>query len=102
MVAIFFSRANADSIEIGAGFSSSITSPRTSSFSNCPRVGSFIAKAPKATTTTGMPSRYQAQRQPSGPPNEVAIAAVRTGLARPTPCAPMPMTAAIRARMPIG
>ena len=34
IVAIFFSRANAASIEIGAGSASSMTSPSTSSFSN--------------------------------------------------------------------
>ena len=102
MVAIFLRRANADSIEIGAGFSSSMTSPRTSSFSNWPRGGSFIANAAIATTATGIPSRYQAQRHPSGPPAQVAIAAANTGLHRPIPCAPMFMTADMRARMPIG
>ncbi len=102
MVAIFLMRANADSIEIGAGSSSSITSPRTSSFSNWPRGGSFILKATIATTPTGMPRRYHAHRQPSGPPAQVAIAAASTGEQSPMPCAPMFITADMRARMPIG
>ena len=64
--------------------------------------GSFIAKAPSPTSAAGIPSRYQAQRHPSGPPTQVAIAAVRTGLARPAPCAPICIVADMRARMPIG
>jgi len=66
IVLIFLMRANAASMEIGAGSSSSMTSPSTSSFSNCPRGGSFMKKARIATSATGMPSRYQAQRHPSG------------------------------------
>ena len=61
-----------------------------------------MKNANTATITTGMPRMYQAQRQPSGPPAHVAIAATRIGLVMPTPCAPMFMTADIRARMPIG
>ena len=95
-------RANAASIEIGAGCSSSISSPSTSCFSNWPRGGSFMKNARTATSTTGIPSRNQAQRQPSTPPAQVAIAAHRIGLARPMPCAPICITADIRARMPIG
>ena len=41
IVAIFFSRANAASIDGCAGFSSSMTSPSTSSFSYWPRGGSL-------------------------------------------------------------
>ena len=102
MVRMRLMRAKAASIEIGAGFSSSINSPSTSCFSNCPRGGSFMKKATIATITTGIPSRNHAQRQPSVPPAQVAMAAHRTGLASPSPCAPMFIVADIRARMPIG
>ena len=102
IVRIRLMRANAASIEIGAGCSSSITSPSTSCFSNWPRGGSFMKNARNATRITGMPRMNQAQRQPSTPPAQVAIAAHSTGLASPMPCAPMFMTADIRARMPIG
>ena len=95
-------RANAASIEIGAGCSSSKSSPSTSCFSNWPRVGSFMKNARIATSTTGMPRRNHAQRQPSVPPAQVAMAAEMTGLASPMPCAPICMVADIRARMPIG
>ena len=84
-------------MEIGAGCSSSMTSPRTSCFSNCPRGGSFMKKARIATMTTGIPSRNHAHRQPSVPPAQVAMAAHRTGLASPMPCAPMFITADMRA-----
>ena len=102
MVAIFFSRAKAASIEMGAGCSSSTTSCSTWSFSNWPRGGSFMKKAPMATSDTGIPSRYQAQRQPCWPPAMSAMAATRTGLTRPraweAPC----MAADMRARTPMG
>ena len=64
MVAMRLSRVKAASMEMGAGRSSSITSCSTWSFSNCPRGGSFMKKAPIATTDTGMPSTYHAQRHP--------------------------------------
>ena len=95
-------RAKAASIEMGAGCSSSITSPSTSCFSNCPRGGSFMKNARTATHTTGMPSRNHAHRQPSTPPAHVAMAAHSTGLTRPMPWPPMLMAADIRARIPIG
>ena len=80
-----------------------MTSPSTSSFSNWPRGGSFMKNATIATIATGMPRMNHAQRQPSVPPAQVAIAADehRAEVAEHR-AAPMFITADIRARMPIG
>ena len=67
-VRICHSRANAASIEIGAGCSSSMTSPSTSCFSNWPRGGSGSRNAEDAAIAAGMPSSRNGHRQPSSPP----------------------------------
>ena len=102
MVVMRLSRANAASIEIGAGLASWMTSPMTCCFSNCPRMGSFMKNAAMATMATGMPSVYQAHRHPSPPPAHWAIAATSTGLTRPMARFPPHMIADIRARTPMG
>ena len=101
---IRFSRANAASIEIGAGFSSSvICSPSTSSFSNCPRGGSFMKNASDPTIDD-----RDAEDDPGPAPAlgaagpRTAIAPTSTGLARPRPWPIMLLSADIRARTPIG
>ena len=55
-----------------------------------------------ATIETGMPSVYQAHRQPSGPPAQVAMPATRIGLAMPVTWVARLVIAAMRARIPMG
>ena len=103
IVEIFFSRANAASIDGCIGFSSSMTSPRTSSFSYWPRGGSCMKNAAIATIAAGdaeheeRPAPALRCRRPS-----VAIAPTSTGLRLPSTCWPRFIAADIRARMPIG
>ena len=101
-VRICQSRANAASIEIGAGCSSSMTSPSTSCFSNWPRGGSGSLNAKSATTATGMPSSRNGQRQPSSPPTPDAMPATTTGLSTPTKREPIASHALMRPRALIG
>ena len=101
-VRICQSRANAASTEIGAGCASSMTSPRTSCFSNWPRGGSFSLNAKSATIATGKPSSTNGQRQPSSPPMPDAMPATMTGLSTPTKRDPMASQALMRPRTLIG
>ena len=61
-----------------------------------------MKNAAMPTIDTGMPRMIHAQRQPSGPPAQTAIAPTSTGLARPRPWPIMLLSADIRARTPIG
>ena len=66
IVAIFFNRVNAASIDGCAGCSSSMTSPSTSSFSYWPRGGSFIRNARPATSSGGDAEHHERPAPPLG------------------------------------
>ena len=83
IVRICSSRANACSTEIGSGSSSSITSPSTSFFSNCPRGGSGRRKANNDTIEIGIAKMTNTHRHALGPPIHVASPPTSNGLSVP-------------------
>ncbi len=102
MVRMRSSRANAASIEIGIGLSSSTTSPSTDFISCRPRLGSGSRNAHNAATSAGIPRIQNAQRHPSSPPATVAMPATTTGLSAPAAREALKLIADIRPRTPIG
>jgi hypothetical protein len=101
-VRICIKRANAASVEIGAGFASTTTSPRTSVISNCPRGGSGSRNAKSAAMITGTPRMKNAHRHPDAPPAVAAIAPTASGDITATSRPAVPVTAPSRPRTPIG